>query len=195
MLLGAAGAIGFVLVMSPWWIRNAVSLGMWVPVKTDTIPGAEGRTSTIAGLNAESLPFAEGAWVPTSPLQDVRMATRPWIPYGDVLFEDTYHYDKLRIDLPQRDGPGSLASITALFATGYHVLIVAALFLSLFFARRSPRVLLLLAVPVAVIAIHGAHLNARYLYPAMPAVILAASVAAYGAYRRASGRVHAAATR
>lgn len=57
---------------------------------------------------------------------------------------------------------------------------------SLLMIQRSPRLLLLLAGPVAVLAVHWSRLNARYLYPTMPLVVMAAALALYGMYRVAT---------
>lgn len=186
----AAGVLGFVLVMAPWWIRNAVVMDSFIPLKSDVGAATASGASMLSTDAPPSLPFADGAWVKTDVTLAPVIIGQPWIPYADFLVENTIHYDEVRIDVdPGWKGPYLVRVGAAPFAQAYHVLLVLLALASLPFIRRSPRIIILLGVPAAVLAVHLTHLNARYLYPTMPAVVIAAALAAYGLFRTAQRRL------
>lgn len=186
----AVGIAGFALVMAPWWIRNAVVMDTFIPLKSDVGAATASGASMLSTDAPPSLPFADGAWVKTDVTLAPVIIGQPWIPYADFLVENTIHYDEVRIDVdPGWKGPYLVRVGAAPFAQAYHVLLVLLALASLPFIRRSPRIIILLGVPAAVLAVHLTHLNARYLYPTMPAVVIAAALAAYGLFRTAQRRL------
>lgn len=180
-LLSAAVAIGFSAVWAPWWIRNAVLLEQFVPIRTDVVL-----------VNDEYV--SEGHAAPEAVTAEIQLdrawrALRvPWQPAYDVLWENHYHYDGLRVDFapfPETLQPSLIANYRIWTAYQTTLLVLALIGLALF-TRRSTRLLIAASVPLYVILIHfETQISDRYQFLAMPAMILLAAVAAYGLVMRA----------
>ncbi|MHB8706976.1 MAG: hypothetical protein ACYC77_10755 [Coriobacteriia bacterium] len=181
--LALAGALGFCLVLSPWWIRNTVVIQSIVLVKSNESPGVVVQSERVKAATPPQLPATDAyGWIHTSLADDVKILSRPWIPFAETVWENTFHYDKLRIDIDPEtrditEGTWDRPFMNTV-ARGYHILLMLLGLASLAFIKQRPRIVILAAAPVAVLLVHAAHLNTRFLYTTMPAMTVAAALAA-----------------
>ncbi|MHB1322831.1 MAG: ArnT family glycosyltransferase [Coriobacteriia bacterium] len=184
-MLAAVGALGFALVFAPWWARNALLLERFVPIRSDVVlvDGEYSSASTEAPARVstgEQLRFVG------------RALTTPWMPQLDVLWENRFHYDEERVDFaeyPERLLESFLGWRQAW--TYYQSLfVIAGLAGAVLLAKRSPRLLLVVSLPVYVVAIHfSTQINDRYLFPAMPALLLLGSASLWTVWGSLSSRL------
>lgn len=185
-IVALCATLGFSMVFGPWWIRNAVTFGMFVPAKTDAmgklasqVPPLEPSTDTtvVAGP-------ASSYWEETDAGEALSRSLNPWVPFFDVLWEDTNNYHEDRVDYPE----GNVASVevgdASYFATlWYHRFIWLAAVVSLVWVKRSPRLSMLAFAPVAMLLVHGGELTVRYMYPPSVVLIIMAATTVYAGYR------------
>jgi len=171
-------ALGFALVFGPWWIRNAQVIGTFVPLRTDVVKSADGDYVSIGTEAPPTLSAAEKRQALVSVL------AAPWSAVDDVLWENNFHYDETRIDFgafPIETHEGLAPYKQFMYFYQVAIWILAAL--SLLFVRRSPRVLILLSVPIYTLAVHyNTQLLPRYVYTAWPALLVLAAAGGYGSY-------------
>jgi len=207
--LGAVAALGFALVWAPWWVRNYRVMGTFVPIRTDAVaPGAEPVTPSnpyrpgqdVVSPAIPQYPEAlkQIAWAQVVPAvttaeQTLQAVRAPWIPQAAAIYEDVFHPDEQRVGFTPSapENPEAFAFLDG-YARWYHWLVLAGAFIGLFFIPRSPRLILLAAVPLYIIGAHyGVQVNIRYLYPMMPAVVLLAAAGFYGAGNIVTRSAHA----
>ena len=82
-VLIAYAALGFVLVMAPWWIRNARVIGVFVPVRTDAVRTASGAYESIGSDSGATPP----ATLREKFDQVSAAALGPWCAPDDVTWE------------------------------------------------------------------------------------------------------------
>lgn len=203
----AVALVAFVLVMSPWWIRNAVSLHAFIPLSSNTgtpmLDSTGSRTLTseersvydrakAAGRNAEGAVARfrltrEWSSDPKAFLRKrlVIAGSGVWGPhlasdYRHIVVNGKAPDGALQVGEAYRiDDPGLATAEDD--ATRYHHALVILGLLSVFLVRRWPRLLLVAGVPLYTVAVHTAILFInRYFLPAMPAVILLAAAAMWG---------------
>jgi hypothetical protein len=185
VLLALVAAAGFALVFAPWWVRNARVLGVFVPVRTDTIRTASGQYDSIATEPPAAMSTGQKME------RALLVATVPWSAIDDVLWENSFHYDTMRVDFGRF--PAAIhdryAPLMKLLRY-YQFFLLAAAIAALFFVRRSPRLLIAATVPIYAIGVHANTLvNPRYAYLGMPALIVLAGAGAYGVYHLAARRL------
>jgi hypothetical protein len=184
-LLALVAAAGFALVFAPWWVRNARVLGMFVPVRTDTVRTASGQYDSIGTEPPAAMSSSQKME------RALLVATVPWSAIDDVLWENSFHYDTMRVDFGRF--PAAIhdryAPLLKLLRY-YQFFLLAAAIAALFFVRRSPRLLIAATVPIYAIGVHANTLvNPRYAYLGMPALIVLAGAGAYGVYHVAARRL------
>lgn len=181
-ILAGVAVLGFALVFTPWWVRNAIVLGKFVPLKTDTVRTAEGQFKSIATDAPPALTPAQRRSAA------IGVALTPWNAVDDALWENAFHYDEMRIDfgyfpieLHEAFRPATL------IMNRYQVLLLALAAIALLWTRRSPRLLIIASMPAYHIAVHySTQLNPRYAYLGAPALVLLAGVGAVGLWMTAS---------
>lgn len=193
----AVAAVVFLLVFAPWWIRNLSVVGRFVPIRTDETvlapvepigPPLELTTSEpIRGWPRDMVELSKGqaSTRPPGAVQVLESISRPWVPPLADVWEDTFHPDERRVGFgqPWTYSPGLFVAGVR-FAYVFQWVVLAGALLSLVFVRRSPRILLLASVPLYVIWAHyGVQVTPRYLYPAMPALVVMAACGTFAAAR------------
>jgi len=193
VLLLACGALGFALVFAPWWVRSAAIAGRFVPIRTNVdiakpvdFPGGPVRlTSTppIPDYPVVLRPWTIEQATParTHAGETAISVANPWVPQLADVWEDVYEpgIERIGFAQPSTYNPYALATLVALM-TIYQRVLVGAAIIGMALVVRSRRLLLAATVPLYVIAIHyNIQLTIRYFYPAMPAVVLLASCAAF----------------
>jgi len=189
-LIGVA-ALGFSLVMAPWWIRNELAMGRFIAVKSASLPAAD-RSAASEEQAPESTGVVDDEyWERTSLTVDAVRFAQPWVPQFEVMYEESTNPGTPIITYPQKRHPSvALGNFLAWESLWFHRVILLFAAISLLFIRRSPRLTLLLAAPLAVLAVHFAHLTTRYLYPTMPALLIMATLGAYGLWLQARRILH-----
>lgn len=182
-LLGVA-LVGFALLIVPWWARNIISVGAFIPVKSNygvvPAPSTSGGAASTAGSDASGGEY----WEVTTPAVNATRIAQPWVPFFEVLYEESYNPQLPRITYQSGTvAPTEVGDAMAIAALWYHRVLLLLAAASLVFVRRSPRLLLLAAAPVAVLAVHWSHLTTRYMYPTMPALLVMATLGGYGIWR------------
>lgn len=212
--LAAWVILGFALLMLPWWVRNAVTLHevillshgagnpMLISSGGDVLSPEEAkvaRAAVEAGKDGEAAAAryrmrrqfqASPTHFLISRLQLTGGYIRvpwltPWNPVEDAYWEESFHPDAWRVDLgPPPDGPLKAFALTDRLTSSYQWFLLVVALGSLAFVGRSPRLLLVLSVPVYTAFVHfmTLFLN-RYFFAAMPAVIVLAACALWGAWR------------
>jgi hypothetical protein len=185
LLLAAVAALGFALVFTPWWIRNARVLGIFVPIRTDFVKGADGQLESIATDAPPAMP-------PSQKLKlSLLVATTPWTAVDDVLWENNFHYDTMRVDFGYFPTSLHAALVPVMRVVRYYqyfLLLAAAA--ALLFVRRSPRLLLAFAMALLPVVVHAnTQVNPRYAFLGTPALIVLAGAGAYGVWHLAARRL------
>jgi hypothetical protein len=182
--LALAAGLGFVLVFAPWWARNEVVLGLFVPLRTDLIRSPTGE---LASIGTEAPPSVDPR---ERPKMALLLSTTPWSAPDDVLWENAFHYDRTRVDFgrfPTKVHDG-LAPFIRTMRYYQYFLLVAAL-ATVLFVRRSPRLLIVASAPIYALAVHyNTQINPRYAFLGMPALIVLAGAGAYGLWHRFARR-------
>ncbi len=191
LMLVAVAAAGVVLVFAPWWVRNASVIGTFVPLRTELVrdngqlvpaaPGYEEPFDAASGLQQRVSVAWTSVW-------------EPWIAPLDILFENATHYDEQRIAFSDFEASvlGQPFLVSMQLAKFYQHFIVLAYFAAVFFVRRSPRLVIPLLTPIYVMGVHfSSRLNERYMFLAMPAMIVCAAAGAIGVYLFVSSRLAA----
>ena len=210
-------ALGFVLVMTPWWVRNVRVLDRFIPLSSSQ---GEARLAAAGGypLTAEEQQLkdstiaagGDGAGavadlrmqekLASDPVEVIAARTRGAVASVVLPFvaPNTYYYlesaglidDEHRIDFGPRvsSAPQPLESASHVTHV-QHWLMLAAAALGLVFARRWPSLWLVATVPVYAVLVHSTILFIpRYFFPAMPAVILMAAAGVYGSIQAVRAR-------
>lgn len=204
--LVAAAAL---LVMVPWWIRNAVTLHAFVPLSTnagmtmldanggrDLTPteqalsqaarsrGGDGASAVAWSRIRTALASNAGAYVSARNANAWRAISSPANAVVDVAWENANHYDDIRIDYADDTGAATPLFVGIFKATtGYHLALLIAAHVGLLFIAKSPRLVLAASLPVYVVAIHYFTVfNDRYFMPAMAGTIVLAAAALVGCY-------------
>jgi 4-amino-4-deoxy-L-arabinose transferase-like glycosyltransferase len=178
-------ALGFVLVLTPWWIRNYTVYHKFVPLTT---------------ISANPLLVSTYPSIPLTRREQAQM----WPPAvaGDDLKANAYQTQlaltRLREQLSTdpigllglrlwRTKSAVLASYapigTAVARLGnyFHMLLVATMLLAPILFWRRPEVWFALSIPVFFVLVHAVMLIfPRYLFPAMPLVIALAACGIWG---------------
>lgn len=205
----ALTAIAFVVLMSPWWIRNVVSLHKFIPLSSNTGMPLLDSTGTRTLSPAEQVRYDEAekqglngagvvardrlreAWRTDSlgllrarasgALAVVRWPfVAPLGVYGYVEDHRSLPSGSISFGSDESRVPEGLASAFSRMIDYQRLLVVLAPF-SLLFIRRWPRVALVASVPAYTVLVHVPILFlSRYFFPAMPAVILLAAVTLSG---------------
>jgi len=199
LLAIALGA--FLLLMGPWWIRNAVVLERFVPLSEGAglpmVQAAGGMTMTVdeqALWSAERSQGRDGflavakarlaaQWsedpvklVGARATRALVVAGQMWSAPMDVYWEKYHTPDGAGVgmsEFPVAPTPQLIA--LSEFARYYHVALLVSAVPGLVLVRRSPRMLLALSLPLYSMVVHLPTLFInRYFFPVMPAVILSA---------------------
>lgn len=205
-----------VLLMMPWWVRNALVLDEFIPLSDG---GGAPMLDLMGGrdLSAVEALLAGAAEAsgedPNAAVARARMkrewrasptsfmarraanawsaVTYAWNPVRDVYYETQTLPDQARIDLESFPPNPTAAQIKLDSAAGtYHQLLLLAALASLFFVRRSPRLLIALSLPVYAIGSHffTLFLN-RYFFPSMAGVVVLAGASVYAVATMLARRV------
>lgn len=172
--LAAAAFLGFVLVMTPWWVRNYTLLDTFVALRSDVVQTASGPQN----IGSEAPPVLDRN-------QKNRVlfavATAPWCAPDDVLWENAFHYDVERVDLKVFPIQLHERLVPLITIMHWYQLALAALALSaLLLIRRSPRILIVASMPIYHLLVHyETQLNPRYAFLGTPALIVLAGVGLY----------------
>lgn len=208
--------VGFVLIMAPWWARNALVLHTFIPLSegvgnptflsTGGYPLSPDEQALFDAADAQGKDaeaevgfYRLGRWVREEPLGFLGArfsyaldATRlPWMVPRDALWEEIYDAEAPRIAF----GPFPLVPSRALvggmdFTATYQVFLLVAAAVALVFARRAPRLLLVASVPLYFVLMHSFTLFInRYFFPAMPAMIVLAASGVYAVVRSVQKRM------
>jgi hypothetical protein len=207
--LGALAVVGFVLVMSPWWVRNTVTLHHFIPLSSSSgeakLMGVGGHTFTAqekALYDRENAAGRDGAeavadarlaaeWN-ASPAEFVLSRSRSALTSvaWPFLAPDVYYYleanhliqprFEIRFGPEVPNAPPALQSAEA-FTAGYHSELVMMALLGLLFVRRWPRLLLSASLVGYGVFVHVFILFiSRFFFPVMPALILVAAATPCG---------------
>ena len=181
------------LVMAPWWVRNAVVLDKFVPLSTAAgdpmlissggvaLNAAERAVADEAmaeghdGLSAAAVyrmrkQFASdpGGFIGNRIIRIAQAAHVAWnVPRG-VMWDERQFPDipSVGFGSPFPGRPSALLFLTWVWADYYHLGLLAAAVLGLFTVRRSPQLALVASFPVYVCAIHFLILFIdRYFFP------------------------------
>lgn len=196
----AAFALAFVLVMSPWWVRNAVTYHHFVPLNTtgaNPLAAATSRSYIAGGRPSADAP------VPPGLLADDYALGKYWERVAsqhvaEILRTDPVGYARLKLrngwyalshfwppgPLEDSTGPAPLRQATraAMF------LVLALGVVGTVLAWRRPLLLIVASLPVYFVAAHLATLILnRYIYPAWWLWFVPAAFAAVQAARAARG--------
>ena len=205
--VAAFALAGLLLLMTPWWVRNAVTLHRLVPLSdgagnpmllsTGGYPLSADEQEvfdTASGQNkdpeAAVALYRLGRGLREDPLRLLgskvtsayAVVTSVWVVPADALYDQLYDSQSARIEVaatPQK--PTSTLVRAVDIAAAYHVLVLIAALFAVVFVRRAPVVAVIAAVPLYFIVMHSFTLfTNRYFFPAMPAVILLAAIGVYG---------------
>lgn len=210
-VLTGVGVFGvtFLLVMAPWWVRNAVTFDKFIALNTNSgltmLDALGGRELTAEEKSIERFAEIQGkdgasavawrrigvAWK-SSPLDYAMYRAQrawyvvliPWSALRDAYWEHQYDYDEVRIDYAELpDAPNAIARGVDTFALRYHRLLLLLALVGLALVPKSPRLLLAASLPVYSVLMHSWTMYIdRYFLPAMAGVLLLAAAGAIGAY-------------
>jgi hypothetical protein len=202
------------LLLAPWWARNAIVLHRFVPlsdgagnpmlVSTGGYPlSADEQRVFDSASNQGKDPEAQvalyrlGRGLQEEPLRLLgskvtnafAVVTSAWIVPADALYDRLYDSQSARIEVAPSTPAVSATLLSAIdFASAYHVFLLVAALIAVVFVRRAPVVAVIAAVPLYFIVMHSFTLfTNRYFFPAMPAVILLAAVGIFGVGRTVIG--------
>ena len=182
-------AIGFCLVFAPWWTRNAIVFGTFVPIKTDSLGKLEPQRTALTPAPASSS-AVDPYWEKTDLREDLLRTAQPWVPFFETLWEVQNDTDELRIEYPDASvAPVTWGDTAAYAMLWFHRFILACAASSLLFLKRFPRLAMLVMAPVAVYLPYWDHLTTRHLHPTMVAAVIMAAVGIYGAIRFVRAKV------
>lgn len=201
-------ALAFLLVMGPWWIRNAATLHSFIPlVRTQAFDAAAAGGDLTAEEKAIQARAIERGGDPHYSIAFRRILTRlgtdpvgllaertsragrtvwaPWSAVADVAWEEVNYASKhatRRIDYAERPWLPKDWMVPQLgFTRFYHRFLMVFALVSLFFVRRVRGLALVASLPVYAVGVHFVtYFTVRYFFPAMPAVILMAAAGLYG---------------
>ena len=195
------GCLGIVLVMTPWIIRNEVTLGKFIPLTTHAgtvwIDSVGGITLSPAEQAMYSGALAQGKdgyqavafnrlrakWKESPPKFIAWKLGQPWVLVGAPWSSQQNPHSPPAPDGSVVIGPGHRVMSEPIYDTwtsiilGIHRILLVLAVAGTFLLRRRPVVWLIASGPLYYIAVHTVMLSwTRYFYPAMPAVILLASI-------------------
>ena len=207
-----AATAGLVLIFSPWWIRNQSVVGHFELLRTDTtiaetvtpVPHDAGPESNGVGPQFPDVTKAQADRIlavvarqgsaGTTQLDKTKESLlTPWVPQLAVTWEDIAHPDQSRFGYaePATYSLRNLIELAEIMRFYQWFLLVAA-GASVLALRRLPQIAVVIAVPVLVVVAHYAtQMSARYLYPAMPAVVVLAGCGLYALWSLAEKARHA----
>lgn len=202
---GAAFALAVVLMLAPWWVRNAGIYGSFVPLTTAGSGAALGsmsdsylerlvpRTPYPSGLAGDDR--ALGRW--WSEQASERLATLVRERPGDLVASRARGlWRALTAEWPDGARPEPLAGVYPPLSRAWLALVHGLALVAVAAGRRRAGILLVASVPLYFIAVHLMTLVLnRYLYPQLPFEAVLASFAAVAGYDVVRARFTARAAR
>ncbi len=179
---------------TPWWYRNALIYGEFVPFSSSSAAGS--FIATFDDWHDLSGPteYWEGGYHESLDERDANRAVAALARSRTLeqIRSDPWHYFSRRAKaiaastLTYHPNPfGGFSGVSA-GVEALHLAIVALALRGVWLGRRCLKIWVVASLPLALVAVYATTLIfARYLFPAMPAVIV---LAAIGLYPRSSGK-------
>jgi hypothetical protein len=203
--LVAIATLGFMLLMAPWWIRNAVSLHAFVPLSQGggtveflaegggsvtpaeqaladaaEAQGKDGLSAVASDRLSRQLREDPVGLVRSRATAAFEAVTSPWSGFLDAGWAMSSPGTEVLHLAPFPSVPPDAYMATERFAVPYQGLLLVLAVGALAFVRRSPRLAVVASVPIYTIAVYSGTLFInRYFVPAMPAVIVLAAAFVY----------------
>ena len=185
-VLIAYAALGFVLVMAPWWIRNEHVIGVFVPIRTDAVRTASGAYESIGSDSGATPP----ATLREKFDQVSAAALGPWCAPDDVTWEGHFRNGgQTGINIVPYTDAANTATHNRLVPWQnvsyiYQACLLALAAVGLLFSVGVPRLIIVASGPVYVVLVHvNIQMINRYMFLGMPALIVLAAAGAFGVWK------------